>query len=346
MRVTESRERVDGGRLPLELRWAPGMTVDMDTTEPHPLGPALNAASELAGIADIDDLMRHALAFVRDGIGLEHVVLFSRDPTPRRVRLRGSWGISADGQVVDASARCHEYSTTQRLALLRLRRAGQLWQYLGPHDIPGPLALHAGAQQPSWAVATPLFAGRRLIGVLYNGGSASTPVEEAKQRQAAVLCGSLGMLLLPHRHRLAWRASEVPGPRSPIVKCTLSAMAEAPELRGRELARQFEVSPGHLARTFKREVGISLVEHRHRVLLERFFAILERGSPSLVDAALRAGFGSYAQFHRVYRKLMRASPNQSLDRRFEPERGETEHRAPRAPRSAPEAFTTPLPKSP
>jgi AraC-like DNA-binding protein len=300
------------------------MTVDTDTTERHPLGPALNAASELAGIADIDDLLKGAVAFARDGIGLEHVVLFSRDPTPRRLRLRGSWGMTADGEIVDASSQCHEYSAAQHLGLLRLRRAGQLWKCLGPQDIPGPLGLQPGAAQPSWAVATPLFAVRKLIGVLYNGGGAHTFVEEGKQRQAAVLCGSLGMLLLPHRHRLAWRASELPGPRSAIVKRTLSAIAEAPEQRGRELARQFEVSPGHLARTFKREVGISLVEHRHRVLLERFFATLERGSASLVEAALGAGFGSYAQFHRVYRKLMRATPNESLSRRLEADRGEDE----------------------
>jgi AraC-like DNA-binding protein len=328
---------------------APSMTVDTDSSELHPLGPALNAASELAGIADIDDLLKRAVAFVRDGIGLDHVVLFSRDSTPRRVRLRGTWGVTADGELVAASTHCHEYSAAQHLALLRLRRAGQLWKFLGPRDIPGPLGLNPGAPQPCWAVATPLFAGRRLIGVLYNGGAEHTPMEEAKQRQAAVLCSSLGMLLFPHRHRLAWRASELPGPRSSIVKRTLTAIADAPELRGRELARQFEVSPGHLARTFKREVGISLVEHRHRVLLERFFVSLEQGSASLVEAALGAGFGSYAQFHRVYRKLIRATPNESLSRRLEAERGHAE------PTEAPIAslrarwnpsFTTPKPKFP
>jgi AraC-like DNA-binding protein len=300
------------------------MTVDTDSIERHPLAPALNAASELAGIADIDDLLKRAVAFARDGVGLEHVVLFSRDPTPRRVRLRGSWAATADGAIVDASGQCHEYSASQHLALLRLRRAGQLWKCLDPRDIRGTLGLHPGAEQPSWAVATPLFAGRRLIAVLYNGGTAHTLVDEAKQSQLAVLCASLGMLLLPHRHRLAWRASELPGPRSPIVKRTLHAIAEAPAQRGRELARQFDVSSGHLARTFKREVGISLVEHRHRVLLERFFATLERGSASLVEAALGAGFGSYAQFHRVYRKLMRATPNESLSRRLEAERHHVE----------------------
>lgn len=292
------------------------MTVETDTTELHPLGRALNAASELAGIADIDDLLQRAVSFAHDAIGLEHVVLFSRDPTPRRVRLRGSWGMNAAGELFDASSQWHEYSARQHFALLRLRHAGQLWKYLGPQDIPEWLGPRPDEAPLSWAVATPLFAGRRLIGVLYNGGEKHTLVDDGKQRQAAVLCGSLGMLLLPHRHRLAWRASERPGPRSVVVERTLAAIAETPEVRGRVLARRFGVSSGHLARTFKREVGISLVEHRQRILLERFFSTLERGATSLVDAALEAGFGSYAQFHRVYRKLMRATPYESLSRHF------------------------------
>jgi AraC-like DNA-binding protein len=300
------------------------MTVEADATELHPLGRVLNAASELASIADVDDLLKSAVAFARDVIGLEHVAFFARDATPRRLRLRGCWSVAADGEIVDASGRYHEYGAPEHLALLRLRHAGQLWKQLAPQDIPGPLGLHPGGVQPSWAVATPLFAGRKLVAVLYNGGTTHTPVVETKQLEAAVLCSSIGTLLLPHRHRLAWRASERPGPRSIAVERTLAAIAETPEVRGRVLARRFGMSPGHLARTFKREVGISLVEHRHRVLIERFFASLNRGSASLVDAAREAGFGSYAQFHRVYRKLMRATPYESLSR---PRTAELPHEA-------------------
>jgi AraC-like DNA-binding protein len=70
------------------------------------------------------------------------------------------------------------------------------------------------------------------------------------------------------------------------------------------------VSAGHLARAFKREMGVSLVDYRNRKRLDRFFEIIQRmgNTSNLLDAALEAGFGSYAQFHRVYRKFLGTTP--------------------------------------
>ena len=81
-------------------------------------------------------------------------------------------------------------------------------------------------------------------------------------------------------------------------------------MTGERLARELGVSPGHLARSFKREMGVSLVDYRNRLRIDRFFEAIHRtGSTSnLLDAALEAGFGSYAQFHRVYRKFLGTTP--------------------------------------
>jgi AraC-like DNA-binding protein len=50
--------------------------------------------------------------------------------------------------------------------------------------------------------------------------------------------------------------------------------------------------------------------------MQRFFQMLDQGECRLLDAALEAGFGSYAQFHRVYRKLVGKAPRDYLsDRR-------------------------------
>jgi methylphosphotriester-DNA--protein-cysteine methyltransferase len=62
-------------------------------------------------------------------------------------------------------------------------------------------------------------------------------------------------------------------------------------------------------------MGISLVEYRHRRLMERFFDAVERGQINLLAAALDAGFSSYTQFHRVYRKMFGKSPREDLQRR-------------------------------
>ena len=76
-----------------------------------------------------------------------------------------------------------------------------------------------------------------------------------------------------------------------------------------ELARRVGLSPGRLSRAFHRDLGVTLVDYRNRVRLERFIAAREPGgTQSILAAALAAGFGSYPQFHRVYVKHFGTTP--------------------------------------
>ena len=61
-------------------------------------------------------------------------------------------------------------------------------------------------------------------------------------------------------------------------------------------------------------MGVSLVDYRNRRRIDRFFDSISRsgGTVNLLDAALEAGFGSYAQFHRVYRKFLGSAPREVL----------------------------------
>jgi len=75
------------------------------------------------------------------------------------------------------------------------------------------------------------------------------------------------------------------------------------------IAQRCGLSRSRLSRLFKQQAGVSLVEYRQRQCLERFLAIFGHGRRlTLLDAALQAGFGSYANFHRVFRQSMRQSP--------------------------------------
>ena len=75
------------------------------------------------------------------------------------------------------------------------------------------------------------------------------------------------------------------------------------------LAERCALSRSRLSRLFKQQAGVSLVEYRRRQCLDRFLAIFGRGRRlTLLDAALQAGFGSYANFHRVFKQSMRQSP--------------------------------------
>jgi AraC-like DNA-binding protein len=75
------------------------------------------------------------------------------------------------------------------------------------------------------------------------------------------------------------------------------------------VAKKAGLSSGRLSRLFKQQTGVSLVEFRNRQRLQRFFSLYGTGQRmTMLTAALEAGFGSYAQFHRVFKELTGRSP--------------------------------------
>ncbi|MBA3709824.1 MAG: helix-turn-helix domain-containing protein, partial [Planctomycetes bacterium] len=68
------------------------------------------------------------------------------------------------------------------------------------------------------------------------------------------------------------------------------------------------LSASRLSRLFKQQIGLALVDYRNRLRIERFLAAPRMPEASLLDAALAAGFGSYPQFHRVFKRMMGCAP--------------------------------------
>jgi AraC-like DNA-binding protein len=76
-----------------------------------------------------------------------------------------------------------------------------------------------------------------------------------------------------------------------------------------ELARHAGLSPARLSRLFKQQTGVALVDFRNRQRVEKFLALYRTGQRmTMLDAALEAGFGSYPQFHRVFKRVLGCSP--------------------------------------
>ena len=68
------------------------------------------------------------------------------------------------------------------------------------------------------------------------------------------------------------------------------------------LAREAGLSPAHLSRLFKAQTGVTITRFRNQRRLDRFVRLYGRGHrTTALAAALEAGFGSYAQFYRVFR---------------------------------------------
>jgi AraC-like DNA-binding protein len=77
----------------------------------------------------------------------------------------------------------------------------------------------------------------------------------------------------------------------------------------KQLSQRAGLSPARLSRQFKIQVGMGIAEYRSRARLERFLDLYREGRPiTALAAAFEAGFQSYAQFHRVFRRLMGESP--------------------------------------
>jgi AraC-like DNA-binding protein len=93
---------------------------------------------------------------------------------------------------------------------------------------------------------------------------------------------------------------------------TVARMLQADPAAGdlATLARAASLSPSHLSRIFKEQTGVSIGRFRNQQRLQRFLRIYGRGRrTTALAAALEAGFGSYAQFHRVFREQTGRSPS-------------------------------------
>jgi AraC-like DNA-binding protein len=116
----------------------------------------------------------------------------------------------------------------------------------------------------------------------------------------------------------AWRAyregeEAVPGVEvHPAVEKAAKILKREPGLRSvEELGRRVGLSPSRLGRLFREQTGVSLVASRNERRLERFFEVYGRGRRvGVAEAAIEAGFGSYAQFYRVFKRATGRGPRE------------------------------------
>src|SRR5690606_28744682 len=282
-------------------------SLSIDTFRPVPLGVAeessarghvlsvLCALDDIASCQDADTMLRHAVELARDRLGLERVRVYMRERGSERIIMRGTWGTGLQGQTTDEHHLYHEFPREEHDALLQCRLVGRLGMYHARAPWfatePGQTTVVIGE---GWVVATPLVAAGELVGVMYNDCALSKgPVDDHKQAAVAVFCSLLAMLSISKRNAAAWQPLPTKAVQSPLVERVLQAVSEDLPMTGEQLAMELGVSPGHLARSFRREMGLSLVDYRNRRRIDRFFDAISRagGNVNLLDAALEAGFG-------------------------------------------------------
>jgi AraC-like DNA-binding protein len=136
-------------------------------------------------------------------------------------------------------------------------------------------------------------------------------VGTASARTTAGANAALAALLLLSSEAMA----EAPqGERSaavhPAVERAARAIRENPALDGAAVARAVGLSRARLSRLFKAQIGVALSDYRARERLAGALALVRAGRRTLLDAALAAGYGSYAQFHRAVTRELGVRPRE------------------------------------
>jgi AraC-like DNA-binding protein len=79
------------------------------------------------------------------------------------------------------------------------------------------------------------------------------------------------------------------------------------------LAQKCDVSDAHLSRMFHQQVGVTLNQYRNSLRLARFWEDMHRApDTNVTDAVYQAGFGSYAQFYKVFFAAHGQGPRSAL----------------------------------
>jgi AraC-like DNA-binding protein len=279
------------------------------------LSSLLSAFDEILPLDEPDAILRRAVELALERIGLRKVGIFLLDR--QRNAMLGTWGTDLSGAIVDEHHIMYDVSDTDREAFRRAEEEGAHFTVFENCPI---VEHHRGDTRVvgrGWVACTPIRSTRGPIGMMFNDtGLSGEPVDEAKQAHAAILCSMLGTLMDPVRGSLGHGATTTDeSPSRRLVTSTVAMLAKDPAMGGKQIAARLDISLSRLARVFKSEMGMSLVEYRNRLRLDRFGVLLDRGRTNLLEAALAAGFGSYAQFHRVFRALRHMTPREYLQRR-------------------------------
>jgi AraC-like DNA-binding protein len=266
---------------------------------------------EIRRLGDPDLIVRRAIELGRDALGLTHARIVVLDPS--RALMFGTWGMDLASAVVDERGLILELRESDLEAIRRLEQEGAPFTVFENHPL-----LDAGGGQPrvigaGWVAKTPIRSMNETIAMFVNdAGMTGAGVDETKQTAAAILCSMLGELLAPVRRRFMRAAP--PGARGPetVVASAVAMLERDPGLAGKELAASLNVQLSYLRSIFKVLVGMSVTDYRNQLRLDRLQSLLGRGAVNMKSAAHQAGFGSYAQFHRVFRAQVRMTPREYL----------------------------------
>jgi AraC-like DNA-binding protein len=271
---------------------------------------ALSAADRLAQCSSLTQVLETAVMLARDYIGLERAGIYLAEPPPSRL-LRGGFGTGISGETIDEQDVAVELSEAEHHRLHDLPSHGARWLYFEDTDHVAQEREGSVVIGRGWLAVTPLICDGELLGVLHNDSAFThAAVDWGKQACAAVFCSFVAIQIAARQKAAQLRPVQRESERSSVVRRVQRTLDVSPCVSGEQLARELSISAGYLARVFRTEVGMSLVEYRNQLRIGRFLRMVEHEGGNLCEAAIEAGFGSYAQFHRVFRRHVGTTPRE------------------------------------
>ena len=100
----------------------------------------------------------------------------------------------------------------------------------------------------------------------------------------------------------------------PKLETVLGLLADPDaDLTQAQLARRVNLSPYYLSDVFRQQTGLTIPAYRNRLRLQDFFRRFQAHPEiRLLQHALDAGFGSYAQFYRIFTDALGVPPREWL----------------------------------
>ncbi len=125
---------------------------------------------------------------------------------------------------------------------------------------------------------------------------------------------------LRHLLLLCWRSQKtgkVRGDATALHRSVRRALQllsdDGPEMNLSQLAKACGASEAYLSRTFSKQIGVPLSRYRNSLRLSRFWEEFRQPEQkTLAEAVYAAGFGSYAQFYKVFTEAYGQGPRACL----------------------------------
>ena len=169
--------------------------------------------------------------------------------------------------------------------------------------------------RPAWLPARPLAArdGRRLgdlLETLFTRAPGNGCLSRPGEGQLAAHNAGLVFALLEAWAAFQAAASDLaPECLSPAVELAAHYLSRPDAETDGDLAALVGMPAKRLNRIFRHEMGTDITTYRNRCRLARFFdRYVPDGGLTMLQCALDAGFGSYAQFHRVFVHITGVTP--------------------------------------